>query len=77
MLFNDNQIPDKLTTTNLRGDRSMLRLADGWCVALDRKTMRCRIYKQRPWICREFAMGEYDCLEARATYPPLTTVAKS
>ena len=77
MLFNDHQIPDGLTTTNQRGDRSMLRLADGWCVALDRKTMRCRIYQQRPWICREFEMGEADCLEARAAYPLTAAVAIS
>jgi len=35
----------------------MARLADGWCAALDRKTMRCAIYRVRPWICREFEEG--------------------
>lgn len=69
MLFNDIQVPVELTTTDERGEKSMTRLPDGWCVALDRKTMKCTIYEKRPWICREFEMGEYDCLEVRATYP--------
>lgn len=67
MLFNDTQVPDEFIVTDMRGERSMARLEDGWCSALDRKTMRCTIYEKRPWICREFEMGEYDCLEARAT----------
>lgn len=46
----------------------MARLADGWCAALDRDTLRCRIYDQRPLICREFAMGGADCLAERARW---------
>ena len=38
---------------------------DGWCVALDRKTMLCTIYERRPTICRDFQEGDYDCLEER------------
>ena len=43
----------------------MRRLDDGWCAALDRNTMMCRIYEVRPLICREFEMGEPDCLDER------------
>jgi len=43
----------------------MHRLEDGWCAALDRNTMMCRIYEVRPLICREFEMGEPDCVDER------------
>ncbi|MDH3997953.1 MAG: YkgJ family cysteine cluster protein [Desulfuromonadales bacterium] len=65
-LFNDAHIPNDLTVVNAWGGRSMLRLEDGWCVALNRETLKCGIYKKRPWICREFVMGEDECLAARA-----------
>ena len=45
---------------------SMERLEDGWCAALDRNTMMCMIYEKRPWICREFEMGGYECISERA-----------
>ena len=66
MLFDDFEVPDYLTEVDARGVRSMARLGDGWCAALDRETMSCAIYEQRPWICREFEMGEDECLSARA-----------
>lgn len=68
MLFGDPEVPDHLTVTDECGVRSMAREDDGWCSALDRRTMTCRIYQQRPWICREFEMGKEECLSARATY---------
>jgi Fe-S-cluster containining protein len=46
----------------------MDRLADGWCAALDRDTLRCRIYGQRPLICQDFAMGGPECLAERASW---------
>jgi uncharacterized protein len=46
----------------------MERLDDGWCIALDRNSMRCTIYSQRPLVCREYAMGEADCREERAAW---------
>lgn len=64
MLFGDPKVPDHLTVTDARGVRSMDRLDDGWCLALDRETMTCTIYEKRPWICREFEMGKYECLSA-------------
>ena len=66
MLFNDTEVPDVLIEINAQGEKSMARLDDGWCKALDRHTMVCTIYETRPWICREFEMGGYDCLSARA-----------
>lgn len=30
--------------------------SDGWCIHFDRKTSLCRIWEERPAICRE-----YDC----------------
>ncbi len=68
MLFNDTEVPDHLTEINSQGERSMARLEDGWCKALDRNTMFCTIYEKRPWICREFVLGEYECLAARADH---------
>jgi Fe-S-cluster containining protein len=44
----------------------MARLDDGWCSALDRSTMMCRIYNNRPWICREFEMGAQECQSERS-----------
>jgi Fe-S-cluster containining protein len=67
MLFNDPEVPEEFIETNARGDRSMARLKDGWCAALDRETMACTIYEKRPWICREFEVGEDECLAARAS----------
>ncbi len=66
MLFDDSGIPDQFVVTDSRGVASMARLADGWCVALDRATMACTIYPQRPWICREFELGKEECLAAQA-----------
>ena len=65
MLFGDLEVPAQFIATNERDGDSMARLADGWCVALDRITMRCTIYEMRPWICREFELGGDECLEAR------------
>ena len=45
--------------------RDARRLDDGWCAALDRNTMMCTIYEKRPLICREFEMGEVECLNER------------
>lgn len=44
----------------------MLRLEDGWCSALDRETLMCSIYENRPDICRDFEMGSYECRNERS-----------
>jgi Fe-S-cluster containining protein len=68
MLFNDSEVPEQYIVTDVRGERSMARLEDGWCSALDRDTLICTIYENRPWICREFEMGGSECLAARAEW---------
>ena len=65
MLITDTGVPDKFIAVDEWGGMTMARLDDGWCAALDRETMMCSIYELRPWICREFEMGGYECLEER------------
>jgi Fe-S-cluster containining protein len=43
----------------------MKRRDDGWCAALDRDTLLCRIYEQRPLVCRELEVGSPECLAER------------
>jgi Fe-S-cluster containining protein len=66
MLITDTGVPDNFIEECEWGGRTMARLEDGWCSALDRNTMTCMIYEQRPWVCREFEMGEYECISERA-----------
>lgn len=65
LLVSDTGVPERFVSEDQWGGRSMARLDDGWCAALDRDTMLCRIYTQRPDICRDFALGGYDCLVER------------
>jgi Fe-S-cluster containining protein len=65
LLITDTGVPDMFIETDKWGGRSMARLEDGWCSALDRNTMMCTIYEQRPWVCREFEMGAYECIVER------------
>ncbi len=69
MIITDTGVPDRFIKTDKWGGETMSRLGDGWCAALDRNTMLCSIYDNRPLICREFAMGESECIEARNDYP--------
>jgi len=62
MLITDTGVPDNFIEI---GGRSMARLEDGWCSALDRTTKSCMIYENRPVVCREFKMGEYECITER------------
>lgn len=66
ILITDAGVPDKYIEITKWGGSRMARLEDGWCAALDRDTMMCMIYEKRPWICREFEMGEYECIAERA-----------
>jgi Fe-S-cluster containining protein len=68
LLMGDDDVPSSLTTTDRWGGEVMARLADGWCAALDRDTLRCRIYARRPQICRDFELGGSDCLAERAKH---------
>ena len=66
MLISDTGVPARHINTDRWGAETMLRLDDGWCSALDRSTMLCTIYENRPWICRDFATGSYECTVERA-----------
>ena len=66
MLMSEDDVPAHLTMEDRWGGRTMARLEDGWCAALDRATLRCRIYERRPTICRDFEMGGSECLVERA-----------
>ncbi|MDO8891269.1 MAG: YkgJ family cysteine cluster protein [Sulfurimicrobium sp.] len=66
LLMTGDDIPLHLTAENPWGGQVMARLEDGWCAALDRSTMLCRIYARRPWICGDYQAGDSDCLKQRA-----------
>lgn len=65
MLITDTGVPEKFIAEDKWGAMTMARLDDGWCAAVDRETMLCTIYENRPLICREFEMGGYECLDER------------
>jgi Fe-S-cluster containining protein len=67
MIMGDDDVPFELTEVDRWGGQVMARLDDGWCAALDRNTMLCRIYERRPAICREYRVGGNDCLAERST----------
>jgi Fe-S-cluster containining protein len=61
----DDDVPRRFTVEDAWGGEVMRRLDDGWCAALDRETMLCTIYERRPNVCREYAVGDSDCLVER------------
>jgi Fe-S-cluster containining protein len=63
MLVTDTGVPSRFIVEDEWGGRTMSRLEDGWCSALDRNSMMCSIYDKRPLICRDFEMGEYECVD--------------
>tara|TARA_R110002124_G_scaffold91508_10_gene232953 strand:- start:1467 stop:1667 length:201 start_codon:yes stop_codon:yes gene_type:complete len=65
MLITETGVPEKYIAEDKWGGEVMLRLEDGWCAAVDRETMLCTIYENRPLICREFEMGGFECLDER------------
>ena len=65
MIISDTGVPRHHIAVDKWGGESMRRLEDGWCSALDRETLLCTIYENRPWICRQFEMGSYECQEER------------
>lgn len=68
LVMADDEVPESLIATDAHGMEVMRQLDDGWCVALDRNTLRCTIHAQRPQACREFAMGGSDCRAERASW---------
>ena len=65
MIITDTGVPEEYIARDEWGSEAMLRLEDGWCAAVDRDTLMCTIYENRPWICREFEMASYECEEER------------
>lgn len=65
MLITDTGVPDHFIQTDKWGGMSMARLDDGWCAALNRNSLQCRIYEKRPLVCREFEMGGSECIIER------------
>jgi Fe-S-cluster containining protein len=65
MLITDTGVPERYIEEDSWGSRVMARLDDGWCAALNRDTMMCSIYENRPLICREFEMGAFECRTER------------
>lgn len=65
-LLTETGVPKHFIETDQWGGRTMARLDDGWCAALNRNTMDCMIYSKRPQVCRDFETGSYECLVERA-----------
>jgi Fe-S-cluster containining protein len=65
MIISDTGVPHQHIHVDEFGSQTMLRLDDGRCSALDRDTLMCSIYENRPWVCREFEMGSYECINER------------
>lgn len=65
VLIDDYPIPARLIEWSDWGGQVMRRLDDGWCAGLDRATLRCTIYAERPQICRDYEMGGSECLDER------------
>lgn len=68
MILTDTDVPEKHITVDGWGKETMRRTSDGWCSALNRDTLMCTIYENRPWVCREFEMGSYECIEERSEH---------
>ena len=64
--MSEDEVPAEMTEPDHWGGRIMARLGDGWCAALDRDSMRCRIYERRPTVCRDFEMGGSECIAERS-----------
>mgnify|MGYP003503498591 FL=1 len=70
MLITETGVPEQFIETDEWGGQTMARQDDGWCAALDRVSRMCTVYQNRPLICREFEMGDYECIAERAVNSP-------
>ncbi|MDF1644002.1 MAG: YkgJ family cysteine cluster protein [Pseudomonadales bacterium] len=71
-ILTETGVPERHIEEDQWGGRTMARLDDGWCSALNRNTMACTIYNVRPDICRELEMGGGECKTIRADYHKMT-----
>lgn len=60
--------PHWLIEDHENGPATMAKGDDGWCIALDRNSMRCTIYEQRPTLCRTYRMGGRLCRHERTAW---------
>ncbi len=65
MIISDTGVPSQYIDYDEWGSEVMRRSDDGWCVALDRDSLLCGIYENRPWVCRAFEMAGEECLQQR------------
>ncbi|MGK0367912.1 MAG: Fe-S-cluster containining protein [Thermoproteota archaeon] len=61
----DDLVPEEFTETTPDLYMIMRQSEDGYCSALDRITMKCTIYEKRPFLCREYQAGDFDCMIER------------
>ncbi len=64
-ILTDTGVPFHYIDYDKWGSEVMKRADDGWCQALDRNTLMCSIYENRPLICREFEMASQECITER------------
>lgn len=74
LLMGEDDVPARLTARDQWGGWVMRRLEDGWCAALDRNTLRCTIYARRPNVCREYQVGDYECMGERSRLLPIRQI---
>lgn len=68
LLMPGDVIPAWLVEHDEHGLAHMAQHEDGWCVAVDRDSMRCTIYASRPQLCRDFATGSHACRDEREAW---------
>ena len=64
-IVTDTGVPFQYIDYDKWGSEVMKRGDDGWCQALDRNTLMCTIYENRPLTCREFEMASGECITER------------
>ena len=64
-IVSDTGVPFQYIDYDKWGCEVMKRADDGWCEALDRNTLMCTIYENRPLTCREFEMASNECITER------------
>lgn len=59
-----DKVPEHLIEKGESGGWEMKQREDGSCIALDRRTLLCTVYDQRPTACRAFGPEDNDlCLD--------------
>ncbi|MBT4763186.1 MAG: YkgJ family cysteine cluster protein [Bdellovibrionaceae bacterium] len=64
----DDQVPEEFTEKSEDLYTRMKQADNGWCLALNPATMLCTIYEKRPYLCREYQAGDYDCVNEREKF---------